>query len=152
MKKGDKVPVHIAGDVVAQAVVESVDLEARQATLVFPATRVVMGLRVEVDTAPQAVEDTDSKQTIITGVDRVDSEGNIIEGASTGEPVASESAPVGGNTQNDESGAVETNGSSASETPQPDSTQTQVSASQQPEQRAVVRETEPVVSVEQTNG
>ena len=144
MKKGDKVPVHIAGDVVAQAVVESVDLEARQATLVFPATRVVMGLRVEVDTAPQAVEDTDSKQTIITGVDRVDSEGNIIEGASTGEPVASESAPVGGNTQNDESGAVET--------PQPDSTQTQVSASQQPEQRAVVRETEPVVSVEQTNG
>ena len=144
MKKGDKVPVHIAGDVVAQAVVESVDLEARQATLVFPATRVVMGLRVEVDTAPQAVEDTDSKQTIITGVDRVDSEGNIIEGASTGEPVASESAPVGGNTQNDESGAVET--------PQPDSTQTQVSESQQPEQRAVVRETEPVVSVEQTNG
>ena len=145
MKKGDKVPVHIAGDVVAQAVVESVDLEARQATLVFPATRVVMGLRVEVDTAPQVVEDADSKQTIITGVDRVDNDGNIIEGASTGEPAPQvESAPVGGNTQNDVSGATET--------PQPDSTQTQVSASQQPEQRAVVRETEPVVSVEQTNG
>jgi hypothetical protein len=145
LKKGDKVPVLIAGDVATQAVVESVDMETRRATLVIPATRVVMALRVEIDTAPQVVEETDSKQTVITGVDRVDSEGNIIEGASTGEPVAaSESAPVGENPQNDNSGAVET--------PQPDSTQTQVSASQQPEQRAVVRETEPVVSVEQTNG
>jgi hypothetical protein len=149
LKKGDKVPVTIAGDVATQAVVESVDMDSRRATLVIPATRVVMALRVEIDSAPQvAAEPESNKQTIITGVDRVDNEGNIIEGASTGEPVASESATVGGNSEIAESGAVET--------PQPDATQTQTSesqqATQQPEPRAVVRETEPVVSVEQVSG
>lgn len=121
MKKGDKVPVTIAGDVAAQAVVESVDMDTRQATLVIPATRVIMALRVEIDSAPQVAETEPAKQTIITGVDRVDSEGNIIEGASTGEPVASESAPVGGNAENAENG-------NAVETPVGTATQTEVVA------------------------
>lgn len=122
MKKGDKVPVTIAGDVAAQAVVESVDMDTRQATLVIPATRVIMALRVEIDSAPQVAETEPAKQTIITGVDRVDSEGNVIEGASTGEPVASESAPVGGNAENAE------NANSATETPTGTATQTEVVA------------------------
>lgn len=129
MKKGDKVPVTIAGDVAAQAVVESVDMDTRQATLVIPATRVIMALRVEIDSAPQVAETEPAKQTIITGVDRVDSEGNIIEGASTGEPVASESAPVGGNGENAESAnAANASTSSATETPVGTETQTEVVA------------------------
>lgn len=118
MKKGDKVPVSIAGDVVAQATVESIDSTANTVTMVFPATRVVMGLRVEIDTAPVATEEPQT-QTIITGVDRVNSDGEIIEGKSTGDPApvaetpveapkgpASESAPVVEQVQ--DNGAVET--------------------------------------------
>lgn len=104
MKKGDKVPVNIAGDVVAQATVEKVDVEANTVTMVFPATRVVMGLRTEIDTTPEVVETPEpAKQTIITGVDRVDAEGNIITPAGEvlsppAEPEpAGESAAVAGN-------------------------------------------------------
>lgn len=101
MKVGDKVPVNIAGDVAGQAVVTAVDMETRQVTLVIPATRVIMALKVELDSAPAPVEEP-SKQVIITGVDRVDSEGNVIEGASTDSP--GESAAVVENAQNAENG------------------------------------------------
>lgn len=115
--------MNIAGDVVAQAVVESVDLNSRQVTLVVPATRVVMGLRVEVDTAPAPAEEP-SKQTLITGVDRVDADGNVISSTSS-EPVpAGESAPVVEPAQND-TGAVQSN-NSATPTPTGEATQTQI--------------------------
>lgn len=124
MKKGDTVPVNIAGDVVAQAVVESVDLNTRQVTMVVPATRVVMGLRVEVDTAPAPVEEP-AKQTLITGVDRVDADGNVIS-STTSEPVAAgESAPVVETPQNDENVNAD---QGAVETPTGEATQTEVKA------------------------
>ena len=126
MKKGDTVPVNIAGDVVAQAVVADIDKEANTVTLIVPATKVVMGLRVEIDTAPAPVGEP-STQTIITGVDRYDSDGNVIEGASTGQPApAGESAAVGGNAENDANVNVATN--TATATPVGESTQTEVVA------------------------
>lgn len=129
MKKGDQIPVNIAGDVVAQATIERVDLEANTVTMVFPATRVVMALRTEIDTTPaEPVETEPATQTIITGVDRVDAQGNIIEGKSTGEPApVVESAPVSGN----EGVAAGVEGSSPvptpdGGTPEGDATQTQL--------------------------
>lgn len=107
MKVGDPVAVNIAGDVVAQAKIESVDEVARTVTMVIPATRVVMGLKVELDTAPPVAEEP-SKQVIITGVDRVDSEGNIIEGGSTSAP--GESATVVENAENATSTETPTGG------------------------------------------
>lgn len=96
MKIGDKVPVNIAGDVAGQAEVTAVDMETRQVTLVIPATRVIMALKVELDSAPAPVEEP-TTQTIITGVDRYDAEGNLIPGGSTSAPGESatvvESAP-----------------------------------------------------------
>ena len=96
MKTGDTVPVTIAGDTVAQAKVTEIDKDNNTVTLIVPATRVVMGLRVEIDSAPAPVEEP-AKQTIITGVDRVDGEGNVIESASTDTVAApvGESAAVG---------------------------------------------------------
>lgn len=65
MKRGETVPVTIAGQVVAQAKV--VELDEATVTLIVPATQVVMAVRTELDTAP--VEEP-SKQVIIDGVDR----------------------------------------------------------------------------------
>lgn len=128
MKTGDTIPVTIAGDVVAQAKVTQIDKDANTVTLIVPATKVVMGLRVEIDTAPAPVEEP-TKQTIITGVDRVDAQGNVIEGASTGEPApAGESAAVGGNTENAESAnSANANTGSATPTPVGEATQTGLS-------------------------
>lgn len=106
MKKGDKIPVNIAGDVVAQATIESVDETARTVTMVVPATRVVMALRVELDTTPPAVEDKEV-QTIITGVDRVDADGNVIAGASVDAPGGIASASVGETTNTSQTGTNE---------------------------------------------
>lgn len=65
MKRGDKVPVHIGGHQVAMAEVK--ELEDGTATLVVPATLVVMGVRTELTDLPTTEPST---ETIITGVDR----------------------------------------------------------------------------------
>lgn len=52
MKVGDKVPVTIAGQQVTLAVVT--EMGDGTATLVFPATKAVMGVRTELDTTPVA--------------------------------------------------------------------------------------------------
>lgn len=114
MKRGDKIPVNISNDVVAQAEVVEIDETNRTVTLIVPATRVVMGLRVELDTTPP--EPTgEGAAVVVTGVDRLDGEGNVVS---------------------TDNGAVET--------PQPEATQTSVAPSQQgeqPEQAAPVVET-----------
>lgn len=68
MKVNDTVPVTIAGQVVAQAQVEALDDST--ATLVFPATRVVMAVRTELT---YETPETPDVETIITGVDRPES-------------------------------------------------------------------------------
>lgn len=65
MKQGETVPVTIAGQVVAQATVK--ELGEGTATLVVPATLVVMAVRTEL-AVEQPVEST--SETVITGVDR----------------------------------------------------------------------------------
>lgn len=74
MKQGDKFPVTIAGQTIAEATVK--DVGDGQVTLVVPGTIVVMATATSI--APEAVvpENTTpvepaSKETIITGVDRV---------------------------------------------------------------------------------
>lgn len=52
MKVGDKIPVTIAGQPVAQATVK--ELGDGTVTLEFPATRAVMAVRTEIDTTPVA--------------------------------------------------------------------------------------------------
>jgi len=75
MKIGDKIPVTIAGQTVAQAAVKEVG--DGTVTLVVPATLVVMATRTELaHDAPSEPE----TETVITGVDRASGE---------------ESAPVG---------------------------------------------------------
>lgn len=66
MKVGDGVPVTIAGQQVAQAVVK--EMSDGVATLEFPATRVQMAYRVEIDTAPKPVES--ETHTEVLGVER----------------------------------------------------------------------------------
>lgn len=68
MKINDVVPVTIAGQVVANAVVR--ELGDGTATLVFPATRVVMAVRTELAVEDEAPMDSTGTETIITGVDR----------------------------------------------------------------------------------
>lgn len=71
MKVGDKVPVFIGGHTVAQAEVKAVDSSENTATLVVPATLVVMGVRTELTDLPGSEPATD---TLITGVDRAGTE------------------------------------------------------------------------------
>jgi hypothetical protein len=111
MKVGDGVPVTIANDVVAQARVVEIDREGNTATMIVPATRVVMALKVELDTTPTVTEP--EKEVIITGVDRVDGEGNVIGSTE----VSGESAPVSTNTEND---------AEITETPEGSATQTEL--------------------------
>lgn len=65
MRAGETVPVTIAGQVVAQATVK--ELGDGTATLVVPATLVVMAVRTEL-AVEQPAEST--SETVITGVDR----------------------------------------------------------------------------------
>lgn len=65
MKQGDKVPVTIAGQVVAQATVK--ELGDGTVTLVVPGTLVVMAVRTEI--APPTAAAVEG-ETVITGVDR----------------------------------------------------------------------------------
>lgn len=117
MKVGDTVPVTIANDVVAQAKVVEIDRDQNSATMIVPATRVVMALKVELDTAPQVTEP--EKEVIITGVDRVDADGNVVSSTEAGD-----SAPVVANAEND----VNANTSGSAETPTGDATQTELVA------------------------
>lgn len=76
MKVGDKVPVNIGGHTVAQAEVREMD--SGTATLVVPATLVVMGVRTELTDLPRVEQTT---ETIITGVDRASGESApVVEG------------------------------------------------------------------------
>lgn len=65
MKVGDGVPVTIAGQTVAMATVK--ELGDGTATLVVPATLVVMGTRTELSDLPM---EESGKQVIIEGVER----------------------------------------------------------------------------------
>lgn len=60
MKRGDKVPVNLGQHVVAQA--EVVEINNETATLVVPATKIVMGIRHELTDLPK---DDSGKQVII---------------------------------------------------------------------------------------
>lgn len=82
MKINDLVPVTIAGQVVAQATVR--EMSDGTATLVVPATLVVMAVRTELALETPAA-DTTGTETIITGVDRA---------GQSAEPVETASAPV----------------------------------------------------------
>lgn len=92
MKVGETVPVNIGAGVVAQAKITGVDTENSTVTMEIPATRVVMGYKVQLETAPPVAE-PEGAHSVITGVDRVDAEGNVI-GAETRD-VPSESAAQG---------------------------------------------------------
>lgn len=70
MKIGDKVPVTIAGQTVAQATIK--ETADGTATLVVPATLVVMATRTEL--AYEAPNAEPERETIITGVDRASGE------------------------------------------------------------------------------
>lgn len=69
MKVGDSIPVTIAGQVVCNATVK--EMQDGTATLVVPATLVVMGTRTELTNETREAE---GKEVIITGVDREGSE------------------------------------------------------------------------------
>lgn len=101
MKRGDKYPVTIAGQVVAQAEIREVG--DGTATLVVPGTIVVMATRTELSDAPTNA-DTSGTQTIIEGVERSTGEQEEApveapEGAVGGEenatpPVVEETSPT----------------------------------------------------------
>lgn len=120
MKVGDTVPVTLAGDVVAQAKITA--MEEGIATLEFPGTRVQMSYVTQLTPEAPAAPAEPSKQTIITGVDRVDGEGNIIDSSNAVAVPPVESAPVVENVENTET--VET--PVDTETPTGESTQTQL--------------------------
>lgn len=137
MKVGETVPVQIGTGVVAQAKI--VLMEDGIATLEFPATRVQMSYVTQL--APEAVAPVEEAgtQTIITGIDRVDNEGNIIDSTSAVPVQAVESAPVVGNAENATN--AETGAGSASATPTGTATQTEVVAPVVPAETPVVTET-----------
>lgn len=83
MKVNDKVPVYIAGQTVAQATVR--ELGDGTATLVVPATLVVMATRTELTVETPVVDDT-APETVITGVDRTSAESEApVESAVVGD-------------------------------------------------------------------
>ena len=98
MKVGDKVPVTIAGQKVADAEVRA--MADGTVTLVFPATKVVMGTRTEI--APEVTGNTD------TGSDHqilgVEQNGVPVTDAPVAEEVA---APVGEQAQSTNNAANE---------------------------------------------
>ena len=91
MKQGDKIPVTIAGQVVAQATVK--ELGDGTATLVVPGTLVVMAVRTEI--APETHEVAESSsETIITGVDRVNNDGELVDNLTVQRQPSAADAPV----------------------------------------------------------
>lgn len=103
MKRGDKIPVTIAGQTVANAEVREVG--DGQVTLVVPGTLVVMATRTEIayEAPTQPERET---ETVITGVDR-----------SSGETVDVETAPA-------QSATVGETNDQPSETTPPSTTET----------------------------
>lgn len=90
MKVGDTVPVNIGHHTVAQAQVKSVDTKENTATLVVPATLVVMGIRTELTDLPSAESAT---ETLITGVEAPT---EPEESATVGEPIDTNTSNVSG--------------------------------------------------------
>lgn len=74
MKVGDKHPVTIAGQVVAEAEVK--ELEGETVTLVVPATRVVMAVQTQLAEAPQVAPET---QTIVIGTEGPDGNTDVAQ-------------------------------------------------------------------------
>lgn len=65
MKVGDTEAVAIRNDVVAQAKVVEIDRDNNTVTLIVPATRVVMGLKLEIDTTPPAPSEEGTGHVLI---------------------------------------------------------------------------------------
>lgn len=108
MKVGDTVPVQIGGHIVAQARIKEMTNE--QATLIVPATMVVMGIRTSLEDVPEVPQDTSGTETVITGVDRTNND----------EPVAVPSATVDENVTSSHS----TNESTTQEVSAPEQVET----------------------------
>jgi hypothetical protein len=132
MKVGDLVPVTINGDVAAQAKIT--DMEDGIATLIIPGTKVQMRYVTQLTAEPAPVAEP-STQTIITGVDRVDGDGNIIDSQNAQPVSAGESAPVGSASTDavENAGTVET----STETPTGEATQTQLVEPEKPVETVV---------------
>lgn len=99
MKVGDGVPVTIAGQQVAQATVK--EMSDGVATLEFPATRVQMAYRVEIDTAPKPVES--ETHTEVLGVERQEAPAGPVVGTESTEQKTETPTPETKETSTDES-------------------------------------------------
>ena len=124
MQVGDTVPVMIAGDVVCQAKI--VSMEEGVATLIVPATQVRMSYVTQLTSDKPAAPEP-SKQVIIDDVVRNAPVAGEVESAA---PVQTTNVEVPAETANDSiSGPVETG---AVETPQGEATQTELKAPEAP--------------------
>lgn len=95
MKVGEQIPVTIAGQTVVMAEVR--ELGDGTATLIVPATRVVMATRTELTVETPNV-DTSGSQTLITGVEQAGAPVQTVEpAANTPEPAPVVSTPVAEN-------------------------------------------------------
>lgn len=116
MKVGDNVPVTLAGQVVAQATVK--EMGSDTATLVVPATLVVMGIRTELGDLPV---DNTGTEVIIDEVTRVEDNTAapapeaVVEEAAPAEPAPAAQPPVEINAPE----SVETNNTAVEEAPAP---------------------------------
>lgn len=94
MKIGDTEPVYMAGQVVAQAKVAEFDAET--ATLIIPATRVVMAVRTSLQPAAPEVPETTGNQHVMLGLEN---ENPVSEVAVVGgEPIEVQGQPQVANT------------------------------------------------------
>lgn len=117
MKVGDTEVVSIKGDAVAEAKVVEIDREGGTVTLIVPATKVVMGLRMEIDTAPPAPTEGGTGHVLL-GVETndgktVDAEVTHVETTNAVESATAESAPDSSISRNE---AVETPTGEATQT------------------------------------
>lgn len=116
MKVGDNVPVTLAGQVVAQATVK--EMGSDTATLVVPATLVVMGIRTELGDLPV---DNTGTEVIIDEVTRVEDNTAapapeaVVEEAAPAEPAPAAQPPVEINAPE----SVETNNNVSQEVSEP---------------------------------
>ena len=100
MKVGDTEVVSIKGDAVAEAKIVEIDREGGTVTLIVPATKVVMGLRMEIDTAPPAVDESGTGHVLL-GVDEpggsgVEATATHVESATAVETTQPETPSVSG--------------------------------------------------------
>lgn len=98
MKVGDTEAVNIKGDVVAEAKVVEIDRDNNTVTLIVPATKVVMGLRLEIDTTPATPDESGTGHVLIGTEDvsgkTVDATTTHVESVETAAPVAETAADV----------------------------------------------------------